>query len=154
MSKDDSDLVACAVREFVRLSLGRRLDPAYGLVDPDTFVIYLDGPWYDRSDVAEWFCFHDEREQSWSDCDWMICFATKALQNLLDDADAFVKEFPGCAGHRLNLVRAMRPIFDHASVTNWWVAEDVLPYIKALMAIDFGEAVLPSRAGSVLAEAA
>jgi hypothetical protein len=154
MTKDDSDLVACAVREFIRVSFGQPADAAYGLVDFDPFAIYLDGPWYDRSDVADWFCFHDEGEQSWTDCDWMICFTTKALQNLLNDADAFVKEFPGRASHRINLVRALRPIFDHASVTNWWVTEDVLPYVKALMAIDFGEAMLPSRTGAVLTEAA
>src|SRR2546425_12354555 len=91
MTKDDNDLVACAVREFVRLSLGQPADSEYGLVDA---LIYLDGPWYDRCDVADWFRFHDEGEtkpESWNDYDWMICFATKALQNLLDDADEFVK---------------------------------------------------------------
>jgi hypothetical protein len=152
MTKDDSDLVACAAREFVRLSLGQPADPAYGLVDFDPSAIYLDGPWYDRSDVADWFCLHDESQSSWSDCDWMICFATKALQNILDDPDAFVKEFPGCARHRLNMLRALRPIFDHASVTNWWITEEVLPYVKALLAIDFGEAGPASISSSVVAE--
>jgi hypothetical protein len=153
MTKDDSDLVACAVREFVRLSLGQPTDAAYGLVDAS--VIYLEGPWYDRCDVAEWFRFHDESEselESSSDCDWMICFATKALQNLFEDADEFVKEFPDCASRRLNMVRALRPIFDHASVTNWWVTEEVLPYVKALLTMDFGQAVLPSGTGTVLTE--
>jgi hypothetical protein len=94
MTKDVSDLVACAVREFVRLSLHQPADAGYGLVDPDPSAIYLDGPWYDRSDVANWYCFHGEGEKSWRDCDWMICFATQASQNLLGNANTFAKHFP------------------------------------------------------------
>jgi hypothetical protein len=147
LTKADMDLMACAVREFARLTLGQPADPEYGLVDPS--VTNLDGPWYDQcTDDEDWFLFYDEYESElayWSNSDWKVFFATKAWQTLFDDADEFVKEFPQSAGHRLNMSRALRPIFDRAWITNWWVTEDIVPYAKALLAIDFREAELASK---------
>jgi hypothetical protein len=145
------------VREFVRLTLGQPIDTEYGVVDPS--VTNFDGPWYDRcTDDEDWFRFPDESESefsSWSNCDWGTFFATKTWRNHFDDADEFVKGHPQSAGHRLNMARALRPIFDRAAITNWWMTEDVLPYVKALLAIDFREAWLSSKQeGSVLAEVA
>ncbi|HET6839795.1 MAG TPA: hypothetical protein VFH41_08650, partial [Bradyrhizobium sp.] len=45
LTRADMDLMACAVREFVRLTLGQPTDHEYGLVDSS--VTNLDGPWYD-----------------------------------------------------------------------------------------------------------
>jgi hypothetical protein len=154
LTKADMDLVACAVREFVRLALGQPTDHEYGLVDPS--VTDTNNPWCNPwgdlwcTDDQELLRFLDENPSdfaSWSNYEWGVFFATKACQKLFDDADEFAKEFPRSAGHRLNMARALRPIFDRAWITNWSVTENALPYVKALLAIDFREARLtPSTA--------
>jgi len=143
LTKADMDILACAVREYVRLSLGQPADPDYGLIDP--FLTNPDRPRHDGDDSHSEF-------GSWSNGDWKIFFTNKAWQNLFDDADEFQKEFPNNACDRLNMVCALRPIFDRAWITDWWLTKDVLPYIKALLAIDFRKAGFTFKPASVAAE--
>jgi hypothetical protein len=148
LTEADRDLIACAVREFVRLTLDQPTDHEYGLVDPSA----TDSPWYAWGDP----CTDDEElvrclvddlpdYAYWGNRDLKTYLATVAMKKLLDDADEFVREFPRSAEHRLNMVRALQPIFRQAWDTNWSVTDDVLPYVKAMLAIDFREAKLASR---------
>jgi hypothetical protein len=154
LTKADADIVACAVRQYARLSLGQPADPDYGLVDPS--VTNLDGPWYDRctDDEHRYSDESDSEFASWSNGDWKIFASNKAWQILFDDADEFLREFPKNARDRLNMARALRPIFDRAWITDWWLTKDVLPYVKALLAIDFRKGGLASLPDAVVTEVA
>lgn len=140
LTKADLDLMVCAGREFIRLTLGQPVDSEYGLVDPS--VADLDGPWYSHdTNDEEWFGHFAEYESDFPD--WEILLATKAWRALFDDAEKFANEYRNKDVHRLNMKRALQPVLDFAPAKNLWFV-DFDPYVKALLDIDFKEARLGS----------
>jgi hypothetical protein len=99
-------------------------------------------PWNEDDDDRLRFLEENDTDPQWSNHDWKVFLAMTAFEELFHDPDKFVKEFPGSAEHRLKMARALHPIFHRARITDRSVKEDVLPYVKALLAIDFREAGL------------
>jgi hypothetical protein len=153
LTEPHRDLVVNAVREFVRLTLGQPIDAEYGTVDAS--VNDIDGGRYDLHRLDdERYLFPDEPEADfahWSNNDWKAFLLTQAFQSTFDDAEEFAKEFTHATKHRLNMARALRPIFDRAGITNWRVGQEVPPYVKALLAISFRQAGVEPKTADVAA---
>lgn len=153
LAEPHRDLVVNAVREFVRLTLGQPIDAEYGVVHAS--VGDVDGGRYDLHRLDdERYLFPDESEADfahWSRIDWNGFLLTQAYRSTFDDAEEFAKDFPHATKHRLNMARALRPVFDRSDTTNWRVGREVPPYIKAVLAIDFREAGFLSKTTGVAA---
>jgi hypothetical protein len=156
LTHDDVDLVACAVREFVRLELGQAPDPEYGRVDVCTTRDVLndescceeDEAWLSMLEAERHYDHFGRRESRMFE--W-----TRAWQTCFDDPAAFGKQFPGMSGRRWNMAHALKPIFDRDWVSDAKLIDDAVRYAKALLAFPFEENRLSSQpSGSLLAEVA
>jgi hypothetical protein len=135
----DMDLIACAARQFVRIELGENPDPKYGLVDQDVILEPVPDPGCTETD--DWIEFFDESHLA--GYDWKALRVSTAWQKSFEDAAEFEQQFPGMSERRLNIVRALQPIFDRD--TCGLVMQSAIRSVTALLAIDFKETRLGSN---------
>jgi hypothetical protein len=142
----EMDVVACAVREFVRLEAGQDPDTGYGLVEGE--------PVQDRDrynprcrDDDDWLASISDTALSSRDCAHFMIVSR--WHKTFDDPLLFEKEFPGMSERRLNMLRALDPIFDRIWFSNFLLAEHGVRYASALLAVDFKELTFRLKRNSV-----
>ena len=136
----DMDLVACAAREYVRVELGGAPDQRYGYVEP------LGTPQRDLLNTDDEECYADPGSE-WdalhtSDC--AMFFKNREMYDCFSNPAEFDKQFPGKSKHRLNMARALEPIFERDWFGYWPVIDRAYHHAKLLLAIKFREGQLTS----------
>lgn len=155
LTHSDMDLVACAVREFVRLDLGQVADPLYGTntVGETAGDQLNDENWCQEDEVGLAIMAAEKYYDHWGVSENNKYVRTEASHRCFDDPAVFEKMFPRMLERRPHMAHALRPIFDRDWVRDIVLIDASVRYAKALLACPFEEYRLASKSVGNLVDA-
>ncbi|WP_375049291.1 hypothetical protein [Bradyrhizobium sp. 8-10B] len=138
-SRDDMDLIACMVRQFVRLELGKMAEPDYESIATDC-TDYSDPP-LEVCAVGEawWLDPSERRSWSWGMPGHRELMRLKEMFSPFEDAAHFDRVFTGMADRREAAITALRPIFALWLDLKRDLIEDACRYMGMLLSARFEE---------------
>jgi hypothetical protein len=138
-SRDDMDLVACMVRQFVRMELGKMPEPDYESIATDC-MDYSDPP-REVCAVGEasWMDPSERRSWPWGMSEHRELMRLKEMCSPFEDAAHFDRVFTGMADRREAALIALRPILALRQELKRDLIEDACRYMGMLLSARFEE---------------
>lgn len=130
----DMDLIACMVRQFVRLDIGYEVETDYDGISVE---------WRDyRLPPHEFWAAEDERwgaVEEFGTSDLTILIYIDNLRRGFEEPEAFESAFPGLGHRRAAAIAALRPIFALRLDLNFPLIETGIRYMTRLLSMTFEE---------------
>jgi hypothetical protein len=141
-TESDADIAVCVLVEFLRLELGEEPDPEYGSLpkreNPCDVLDDEECYWDDEIDPmtidGEW-----EEHQYWGFSELGMIRWVCAWEEIVNDPAKFENEFPGMAHRRLNVARALQPVFELHWVYDYYPISLAAVSICELLEHEFSE---------------